>query len=99
LCCRGVDSTYYTIVGRSNSPAGPFKDKDGKSMNEGGGLIFLHSDLDPTKRWVGPGSVAILSVGDADYVAYHAYDREAGGRPTLRIQRVGWSQDGWPVAQ
>ncbi len=99
FCCRGVNSTYYTIVGRSAAPIGPFRDRDGKLMNESGGLVFLHGDLDPTRRWIGPGYIAILSVGGNDYVAYHAYDREANGRPTLRIQRIGWSPDGWPVAQ
>jgi len=99
FCCRGVDSTYYTIVGRSESPTGPFRDRTGTLMNEGGGQVFLHSNLDPTGRWVGPGHIAILSVDDGDFVAYHAYDRQAGGRPTLRIQRIGWGNDGWPVAQ
>jgi arabinan endo-1,5-alpha-L-arabinosidase len=99
FCCRGVDSTYYTVVGRAESPTGPFRDAEGRSMNEGGGRIFLHGDLDPTRRWIGPGHPAILSMGGADFVAYHAYDRNAAGRPTLRIQRVAWSEDGWPVAQ
>lgn len=98
FCCRGVESTYSTVVGRAESPTGPFRDREGKSMNEGGGLVFLHRDLDPTGRWVGPGHPAILSMGGTDYVAYHAYDREAAGRPTLRIQRIGW-KEGWPVAQ
>ena len=80
FCCRGVESTYYTIVGRSESPTGPFKDMKGTS-------------IDPTGRWVGPGHIAILSVDDGDFVAYHAYDRQAGGRPTLRIQRIGWGND------
>lgn len=99
FCCRGVLSTYYTVVGRAESPIGPFRDAEGKSLNEGGGLTFLHADLDPTRRWVGPGHMAVLAAGGADFVAYHAYDREAAGRPTLRIQRIGWNRDGWPVAQ
>jgi arabinan endo-1,5-alpha-L-arabinosidase len=65
-------------------------------MNEGG-QIFLHSNLDPTGRW--PVRVTSEFSDDGDFVAYHAYDRQAGGRPTLRIQRIGWGNDGWPVAQ
>jgi arabinan endo-1,5-alpha-L-arabinosidase len=98
-CCRGVNSTYYTVVGRAESPTGPFRDAEGRSMNEGGGSIVLRADQDPTRRWIGPGHPAILSVGQGDFIAYHAYDREAAGRPTLRIQRLGWTSDGWPVAQ
>ena len=32
----------------------------------------------------------------ADYLVYHAYDADADGRPTLRISRIDWSDDGWP---
>jgi arabinan endo-1,5-alpha-L-arabinosidase len=99
FCCRGVDSTYSTIVGRAGSPIGPFVDAEGRPLLEGGGTTFLHADQDPTRRFVGPGHVTILERGGADFVAYHAYDREAAGRPTLRIQRIDWSPDGWPVAR
>jgi len=99
FCCRGVDSTYSTIVGRAESPTGPFVDTEGRPLLEGGGTTFLHADRDPTRRFVGPGHVTILSTGGADFVAYHAYDRETAGRPTLRIQRIDWSPDGWPVAR
>jgi arabinan endo-1,5-alpha-L-arabinosidase len=99
FCCRGASSTYSTIVGRADSPTGPFADAEGRLLLEGGGTTFLHADRDPTGRFVGPGHVTILSTGDADFVAYHAYDRETAGRPTLRIQRIDWSPDGWPVAR
>ena len=99
FCCRGVESTYSTVVGRAESPTGPFVDAEGRPMLEGGGTTFLHAERDPTGRFVGPGHVTILSTGDADFVAYHAYDRETDGRPTLRIQRIDWSPDGWPVAR
>jgi arabinan endo-1,5-alpha-L-arabinosidase len=68
-------------------------------MTEGGGRTFLHADLDPTRRWIGPGHPAVFSMGGTDYVAYHAYDRDAAGRSALRIQRIAWTPDGWPVAQ
>ena len=99
FCCRGVESTYSTVVGRAESPTGPFLDAEGRPMLEGGGTTVLHADRDPTRRFVGPGHVTILSAGDTDYIAYHAYDRETAGRPTLRIQRIDWSPDGWPVAR
>jgi hypothetical protein len=34
-----------------------------------------------------------------DYLAYHAYDREKSGAPTLRIARIRWRADGWPQAE
>lgn len=97
-CCRRAASTYYTVVGRSKNPTGPYLDREGKSMMDGGGRIVLHADLDPDKRFVGPGHVAILREPERDYIVYHAYDTQARGVPTLRIQPLGWTDDGWPVA-
>jgi arabinan endo-1,5-alpha-L-arabinosidase len=77
-------------VGRAAPPTGPFEDAEGRSMMDGGGRTFLHADHDPTRRWVGPGHSAILTVGGEDFVAHHAYDREAAGRSTLRIERITW---------
>ena len=98
FCCRGAASTYYTVVGRSQDPKGPYLDRNGKKMTEGGGLLVLHAGLDPTKRFVGPGHIAILREPERDYIVYHAYDTQARGVPTLRIQPLGWTDDGWPVA-
>lgn len=99
FCCRGVDSTYYTVVGRSKAVTGPYLDYDGKPMMEGYGQILLHGKLDPTGRWRGPGHSAILKDGDRLLIAYHAYDAQHGGIPTLRINPLGWTADGWPVAR
>ncbi len=93
FCCRGVNSTYYTVVGRSAAATGPFIDRDGKSMLEGGGTVVLSA----SDRWKGPGHCAVLQDADADYIVYHAYDAQNNGRPTLRINRLDW-RDGWPVA-
>ncbi len=92
FCCRGANSSYYTVVGRSKSVTGPFVDRDGKSLLEGGGTVVLKAD----DRWKGPGHCAVLQDTDADYIVYHAYDADNGGRPTLRINRLDW-RDGWPV--
>jgi arabinan endo-1,5-alpha-L-arabinosidase len=99
FCCRGPASSYYTVVGRARNPKGPYLDRAGKSMMEGGGLRVLHADLDPSRRFVGPGHIAILRESKQDYIVYHAYDTQARGTPTLRIQPLGWTDDGWPVAR
>lgn len=99
FCCRGAASTYYTVVGRSKDSKGPYVDREGTKLTEGGGTRVLHADLDPSKRFVGPGHVAILREPKQDYIVYHAYDTHANGTPTLRIQPLGWTGDGWPVAR
>ncbi|HEU0066038.1 MAG TPA: arabinan endo-1,5-alpha-L-arabinosidase [Sphingomonas sp.] len=99
FCCRGVDSTYYTVVGRSKDVTGPYVDYDGKPMMKGYGQIVLHAKLDPTNRWRGPGHVSILQDAGREFIAYHSYDAKNKGMPTLRIQPIGWTKDGWPVAR
>src|SRR3546814_3930223 len=37
FCCRGADSTYYTVVGRAAKAEGPYVDREGRSMLKGGG--------------------------------------------------------------
>lgn len=97
FCCRGANSTYYTVVGRSKSVEGPYLDREGRKMKDGGGTIALHADQDKTGRFKGPGHVDILQENDVEHIVYHTYDSQNGGRPTLRIQKLSW-QDGWPVA-
>ncbi len=98
FCCRGVNSTYFTVVGRSKDILGPYIDFKGRPLMNSGGTPVLHADLDPKKRWRGPGHIAILREPNRDYIVYHAYDARNKGASTLRIQPLGWTGDGWPMA-
>lgn len=98
FCCRGARSTYHTVVGRSRNVLGPYLDRQGRSMLDGGGTLVLHADFDRSRRWRGPGHVAILHDGGRDHIVYHAYDTRDEGRSALRIQPLEWTPDGWPVA-
>lgn len=98
-CCKGANSTYYTVVGRSNAITGPYLGKGGSAMMQGGGTIFLRADLPEAERFRGPGHPGVLRDRDGkDYVVYHAYDKEKNGVPTLRIAPIRWGADGWLVA-
>ena len=55
-CCKGVDSTYKIIVGRSKKVTGPYVDAHGTYMMEGGGTLVLEGD----ERVKGPGHNSIL---------------------------------------
>jgi arabinan endo-1,5-alpha-L-arabinosidase len=92
LCCRGVNSTYNIRVGRSRSVTGPYVDRDGMAMMQGGGTLFLGTS--GTK--IGPGCIGILRDGGKEWFSCHYYDGNANGRPTLDIQPLTWSADGWP---
>lgn len=99
-CCKGVNSTYYTVVGRSKKITGPYLGKDGSDMMQGGGTIFLRADLQEQQRFRGPGHAGAFTDKDGTtYVVYHAYDKQANGAPTLRIAPIRWAADGWPVAE
>jgi arabinan endo-1,5-alpha-L-arabinosidase len=93
LCCRGTNSTYRAMVGRSKSVTGPYVDKTGTRMIQGGGTLLLG----PNKRWLGPGGESVLLQADGnDLIVFHAYDATTG-KPALQISSIVW-QDGWPIA-
>jgi arabinan endo-1,5-alpha-L-arabinosidase len=93
LCCRGLDSTYRIMVGRATSPTGPYLDRNGASMANGGGtpVLATHGPV------VGPGGPAILGDDDGDILVYHYYDGNAGGATRLGLNRLSWADDGWPA--
>ena len=95
FCCRGAKSTYFTVCGRSREVTGPYVDATGRPMLEGGGSVVIQGN----ERFKGTGHNAFLREGEIDYLVYHAYDTEQGGRPNLRISPISWTPDGWPRAE
>ena len=93
-CCRGVNSTYKIMVGRSKSITGPFEDLEQHAMTEGGATLVLESQ--GTVR--GPGHCAVLSVDGTDWLVHHFYDAENRGRPRMQIRPLVWDDAGWPLA-
>lgn len=93
-CCRGIDSTYKIMAGRSNKITGPYVDRSGKPMMEGGGTLVLSG----YGRWRGPGHNAVLMDGEYDWLVHHTYDAELGGIPRLQIRQLIWADDGWLLA-
>ncbi len=93
FCCRGANSTYKIMVGRSRKITGPYVDKDGKDMMLGGGTLIDRGD----ERWIGPGHCAVYQQGRSAILVNHAYDKQNFGRPTLQIRPLYWDADGWPT--
>jgi arabinan endo-1,5-alpha-L-arabinosidase len=92
-CCKGINSTYKMIVGRSQKVTGPYLDQSGKSMANGGGTILLQGDA----NWHGVGHNAVVSFDGTDYLVFHGYDAHDEGKPKLNIRKLNWDKDGWPV--
>jgi arabinan endo-1,5-alpha-L-arabinosidase len=92
-CCRGVDSTYRIMVGRSDAIEGPYLAADGKPMLEGGATELQAA----TGRYVGPGGQEPVFGAPSPALVYHYYDGDEHGLFKLQIAPIGWTGDGWPV--
>jgi arabinan endo-1,5-alpha-L-arabinosidase len=92
-CCKGVNSTYKMIVGRSKKITGPYLDQEGKPLAAGGGTVLLKGDA----NWYGVGHNAVVSFDGTDYLIFHGYDAHDGGKPKLNIRKLEWNSAYWPV--
>jgi arabinan endo-1,5-alpha-L-arabinosidase len=93
-CCKGINSTYKMIVGRSEKLTGPYLDESGKPMATGGGTVLLAGNED----WHGLGHNAVVSFDGTDYLVFHGYDAHDSGKPKLNIRKLDWNNEGWPNA-
>ena len=91
-CCRGANSTYNVVVGRARAITGPYLDREGKPMTEGGGTLVIAGT---TPNWRGPGHEAVLQSPGQDYLVFHAYNGTTA--PFLQISTMAW-EDGWRQA-
>ena len=91
-CCSGVNSTYNMRVGRSTSPTGPFLDRNGVNMLNGGGTLFLDDD----GRKIGPGHFSFTDENGQEKFSYHYYDGDRVGTPTFGLRNLYWTSDDWP---
>ncbi len=92
FCCRGVNSTYKVMVGRSEKIQGPYLDKDGVRMDQGGGTLVVQGNA----AWNGVGHNSAYTFDGKDYLVFHAYDAADNGKPKLKITEIQWV-DGWPT--
>lgn len=92
-CCKGANSTYKMIVGRSKKVEGPYIDKDGADMAKGGGTILLAGD----ENWHGVGHNAAATFDGKDYLIFHGYSAKEDGHAKLIVKEISWDKDKWPT--
>jgi arabinan endo-1,5-alpha-L-arabinosidase len=92
-CCRGKDSTYKMVVGRSKEITGPYLDRTGQDLAAGGGSLLLEGDKD----WAGVGHNSAYTFDGKDYLVFHAYETADHGLQKLKIAEIQWDRDHWPV--
>ncbi len=88
-CCAGTDSTYQIRYGRSRNITGPYLDRNGSDMRNGGGSLLDGGN----SRWVGPGG---QDISGNNVIARHAYDATDNGNAKLLISNLNWV-NGWPT--
>jgi arabinan endo-1,5-alpha-L-arabinosidase len=99
-CCSGPSSGYEEVVGRSRSPLGPFTDKLGIPLNDGGVSVVLAANGDD---FVGPGGVTSFQDDGQWWMVLHVIPQQdpylssgATKRP-LALEPIEWGPDGWPA--
>lgn len=92
-CCRGKDSTYKMVVGRAKAITGPYLDRAGRNMAEGGGTLLLAGD----KAWAGVGHNSVYTFDGRDYLVFHAYETADNGLQKLKIAELQWDDEQWPI--
>ncbi|RNL91762.1 hypothetical protein ED312_03940 [Sinomicrobium pectinilyticum] len=105
---NGEDATYEVKMGWSTDIRGPYLDKEGNNLYNGGGTVFLANQQ--TFEWDGstriaPGHVGIirnekLDGTHPDWVSYSYWLKNPPGQNGIRmgLQRLTSDEDGWPEA-
>ncbi|KAJ5123732.1 hypothetical protein N7448_009829 [Penicillium atrosanguineum] len=89
--------TEYSIrVGRSQNVRGPFIDKSGKDLTDGGGEIVYGSNSET----YAPGGQGVIRIGDTDVLYYHYQNKTIG--VAFSDAFLGFNPlkyiNGWPIA-
>ena len=82
-------------IGRSKALTGPYLDKNGKDLNQGGGSIML-----ATHDWIfAPGGPSVMKGADGGDILYYHYLNRYVDFSEKNV-RFGWNRlryvDGWP---
>jgi arabinan endo-1,5-alpha-L-arabinosidase len=80
-------------IGRSAKLTGPYLDKAGIDMLQGGGTLLLDSD----GPFIGPGQAGIFEENGKQWISMHYYDATRGGMSQLAIRPLTWDESQWPI--
>lgn len=93
-CCNGLESTYTTVVGRSESLWGPYTDKQGRSMLENSHEKVISKN----QHFVGTGhnSQIVQDKAGNEWIFYHGFSVENARGRRLFLDKIVWV-DNWPT--
>lgn len=92
-CCRGLESNYNVVVGRSRDIRGPYFDKNGVPMYAGGGTYVAG----PNNDYAGIGHCAVYDFDGKTYFIAHGYDKHDNGLSKLIVKEITWDRAEWPI--
>lgn len=95
-CCRGADTRYQVRVGRSQNLTGPYYDRQGRALTDGGGTLLISGD----GEYIGTGHADVLEQPGQDWLVHHSKDPGQDYRAYLNIRRINWAGDvgdRWPT--
>lgn len=92
-CCEGLNSTYTTVVGRSENLFGPYLDKQGRSMMDNRHETVIQKN----SRFVGTGhnSEIVQDNKGQDWMFYHAVSVDNPKGRVLMLDQIRW-ENNWP---
>ncbi len=93
LCCQQERSTYHVVVGRSRSVTGPYLDKNGRDMLDGGGSVVVRGN----RAWKAVGHNSAYTFDGKDVMVLHAYETADKYLQKLKIMDIQWDSAGWPL--
>lgn len=90
-CCRGKNSTYRTVYGRSRNIEGPYLDREGVDLAHGGGTLLVG----PSDRFYGVGHCSAYQFEGQWYFLSHAYDAQFGATAKMFLRKLKFDGEGW----
>lgn len=97
-CCEGANSTYQTVVGRSDNLFGPYVNKNGERMLDNKHEILISGD----GNFVGTGHNSIIQQDDAGqaWMILHGYVKaEADLGRYVMLEQLLWDEEQWPYVK
>ena len=97
-CCEGERSTYKVGVGRSDSPAGPYLDKEGNQMLDNNYTLVITGN--EICKGPGHGSQIITDDEGQTWYLFHGYLRGRSNEGRMMwLEQLLWDEEGWPYVE
>lgn len=95
-CCEGINSTYTTVVGKSENLFGPYLNKKNESMTNNCHEVLIRGN----ERFAGTGHNSEIIIDDKGnyWMFYHAVDRQNPKGRKLMLEQIQW-KNGWPYVE